>query len=102
MWIELENQTAYFANNEFHGHCTFELVDVPEEGFAVKVSDINATIEIGGVEHDYELNEAQVTELIEYIESRANDELLWEKRIEDECAYNEWIIDEFIRHHEDN
>lgn len=102
MWIELENQTAYFANNEFHGHCTFELVDVPEEGFAVKVSDINATIEIGGVEHDYELNQAQVTELIEYIESRANDELLWEKQIEDEYEYNEWINDEFRRHHEDN
>lgn len=102
MWIELESQTAYFANNEFQGHCTFELVDVPEEGFAVKVSDINATIEIGGVEHDYELTSAQVTELIEYIESRANDELLWEKQIQDECAYNEWIIDEFIRHHEDN
>lgn len=102
MWIELENDKAYFANDKFHGHCTFELVEVPEEGFAVKVSDINATIEIGGVEHDYQLNDDEIAELIEYIESQANVELLWEKRSEDESAYNEWIIDEFIRHHEDN
>ena len=102
MWIELENQTAYFATDEFNGHCTFELVDVHEEGFAVKVSDINATIEIGGVEHDYQLNQAQVDDLVESIESRANDELLWEKQIEDEQEYNEWINYEFNRYHENN
>jgi hypothetical protein len=102
MWIKLQNDKAYFANDKFYGHCTFNLLHIPEEGFAVKVSDINATIEISGVEHDYKLNKMQLNNLIESIESKANDELLWEKLIEDERAYNEWIIDEFIRHHNDN
>jgi len=63
MQVTIENNTAYFDFDEFHGSCEFKITNITDEDYEVELSEIKATQVIGEVELDYILTDVELNQL---------------------------------------
>lgn len=73
MQVTIENNKAYFEFDEVHGSCEFKIVNITDEDFEVKLSNILATQIIGEIELDYILTDAQMDALNEELKECINE-----------------------------